>query len=207
MPAERLQQPETVRPRAELFSPAVTHLRHVASMAPVVMLAAEFLALCATPTGPARSVWQLALLLVVIAMLALAAPRRSRRFKDHPAVPTTDLRNLTPHPVTLLNTDEVAVTIAPAGQIPRVELTRYEVDAISTRHGRIRMTETLLGSQVDGLPDPVDGVLLIVSRLAMEAVPERVDLVFPDDLIRDDTGAVIGARALGRLRHGQHPTG
>jgi hypothetical protein len=32
--------------------------------------------------------------------------------------------------------------------------------------------------------------------LVAEAVPDRDDLVFPDDIVRDATGAVIGCHAL-----------
>lgn len=173
-------------------------------MTPLTMLAAELLlALSATPTGPARSVWQLVLLLVFVAVGTLAAAARPRQPKEQPTMPPTptiDLRNLTPHPVTLMDTESVAMTIPPTGVVPRVPLTRQEIDVIGTRHGRVRMTETRRGAGVIGLPDPTDGVLLIVSRVTAEAAPDRLDLVFPDDLLRDAAGHVVGARALGRVR-------
>ena len=53
-------------------------------------------------------------------------------------------------------------------------------------------------SAPDDLPDPVPGVLLIVSRMVAEHTAGRDDLVFPDDLVRDESGAVTGCRRLGR---------
>ena len=205
MSFERVSGPEAATPSGELFSPAVTHLRHIASMAPVAMLAAEILvALSATPTGTARSAQQLALLLVLAAVaVAIAAIRRARRIRrpeESPAMTTVELRNLTPHPVTLLDADDRPVTLTPAGPVPRVGLSRQEVDQVATAHGRIRITESSLTATVQGLPEPRDGVLLIVSRLTAEAASERFDLVFPDDLQRDLAGVVVGARALGRIR-------
>lgn len=47
------------------------------------------------------------------------------------------------------------------------------------------------------LPDPVPGTVHIVARVVAAQAPERDDLVWPDDLIRDDQGRVVGCRALG----------
>ena len=40
--------------------------------------------------------------------------------------------------------------------------------------------------------------MLIVSRLVVDALPHRFDLVAPDDLFRDDAGNVVGAQSLAR---------
>lgn len=49
-----------------------------------------------------------------------------------------------------------------------------------------------------GLPEMVDGVLLVVARVVAQQVP-RADLVFPDQEVRDADGQIIGCRALARF--------
>ena len=53
---------------------------------------------------------------------------------------------------------------------------------------------------VEGLPSPEPGTLLLVARVVAEALPQRHDLFFPVDLLRNDHGGVIGCQALGRVR-------
>ena len=52
--------------------------------------------------------------------------------------------------------------------------------------------------EVDGLPPPQDGILLIVSRVAAYHARGRNDLVFPLDEVRED-GTIIGCQRFGRL--------
>ena len=52
---------------------------------------------------------------------------------------------------------------------------------------------------VEGLPDPEEGVVWIVSRVVAEAAKERDDLLVTDDAVRDDQGRIIGCRALARI--------
>ena len=49
--------------------------------------------------------------------------------------------------------------------------------------------------QLEGLPEPVEGVIYIVSALALNAVPaERNDVVAPGDAVRDGSNRVIGCK-------------
>ena len=50
--------------------------------------------------------------------------------------------------------------------------------------------------QVEGLPDPKPGVGYIVSQIVAQALPERRDLFFPGDLLRDKDGNIIGYKNL-----------
>lgn len=50
----------------------------------------------------------------------------------------------------------------------------------------------------EGLPDPVKGVVFLVSQLVVNACPDRHDLVFPAGLVRDAEGTIIGFRHLAR---------
>ncbi|QHO92344.1 hypothetical protein CWT12_11270 [Actinomyces sp. 432] len=49
------------------------------------------------------------------------------------------------------------------------------------------------------LPAPEPGTVYVTSRVVAEHFPQRTDLVWPDDLIRDADGQVVGARRLGCL--------
>jgi hypothetical protein len=98
------------------------------------------------------------------------------------------IRNLTPHPVTV-----AAVTYPkPDGPVPRVVMGETGPD----EHG---FWTTWPTSQVTDLPDEQVGVFLIVSQLTASAVPGRRDLVFPDGVVRDDTGRIVGAARLSRV--------
>ena len=116
------------------------------------------------------------------------------------------LRNLTPHPIVLFDTDGVPVTLAPQGPVPRVTLTRWTLPPIETVHGRLARSRTARGTTVSDLPGPRPGVLLVVSRLVAETAAQRTDLVFPDDAVRDRQGRVVGARTLGVQNSAGTPT-
>jgi hypothetical protein len=49
-----------------------------------------------------------------------------------------------------------------------------------------------------GLPDPADGVIVIVSALVAEhpSVAHRTDLAYPGEAIRDPDGKIVGAKGL-----------
>ncbi len=49
---------------------------------------------------------------------------------------------------------------------------------------------------VTGLPDPVEGRMLIVSRIVQDARPRRVDLVSPSQIVLGQGGVIKGCRAL-----------
>jgi hypothetical protein len=121
------------------------------------------------------------------------------------------LRNLTPHEVVLRDHDDRPVTLAPEGIVPRREVVRRDGGLLvvaGTDHddwaptmapdATLHVSVEALGP-VTGLPDPVPGVALIVSRLVAEAVPDRGDVFAPGELIRDSTGRIIAARGLCRV--------
>lgn len=49
---------------------------------------------------------------------------------------------------------------------------------------------------VEGLPEPKAGVIYIVSALVRAAVPGRLDVASPGELVRDAAGAVVGCKGL-----------
>jgi hypothetical protein len=94
--------------------------------------------------------------------------------------------NLTPHEVNING-----VSFPPSGQIARAAEKRKLSHYVSDN---IPVNRVLLGD-ISGVPAPQEGTYYIVSRIVAEAMRFRNDLLVPDDLIRDNSGRVIGAKA------------
>lgn len=105
--------------------------------------------------------------------------------------------NATPHAVDLYLDDEF-VAIPPSGVVVRVAIVREEVDFFSFLDKNVPINVVKTGLTL-GLPDYEEDVVVIVSRMVAEAHPERHDLVFPDSIIRDETGKVTGCSAFGSV--------
>lgn len=115
---------------------------------------------------------------------------------DEGAAP--EVVNLTPHVVRLVG-DGVAVELAPAGPPARVVL-RPDLADGQVRIGPlvVPLKRTSASPLVTGVPDRRPGVLFIVARAVAEALPDRDDLVYPHDTVRDERGVVVGCRSLAR---------
>lgn len=112
---------------------------------------------------------------------------------------SVDIINLTPHPVTI-----AGVTIPPAGPAPRCATTAQS--AASVWFGDREIPVEIVGvGTVTGLPEPVAGTIIIVSRVVAEAAPNRRDLYIPHKLERDGQGRVTGCAALGQVPAGSEP--
>ncbi len=113
---------------------------------------------------------------------------------------TPALVNLTPHPVLIKTDSGVTVRIPPSGRVARCRtepdrvLGTVQVDGHS-----VALVVNDVTSAVCGLPEPEEGVLLVVSRLVALAAPQRRDIVFPHDPVRDDTGRTTGCRVLAQV--------
>lgn len=90
---------------------------------------------------------------------------------------------------------------------------RQGSEMVLPQRGNVRLTETLARGEpfpnglpctqvgygaADGLPQPVDGVVYLVSQLVVSALPDRTDLAFPAGLVRNDEGDIVGFRLLAR---------
>jgi len=95
--------------------------------------------------------------------------------------------NLTPHPIVFVD----GPTVPPSGNVARVASTPKEVG----KHDGVSLKYPNWGF-VQGLPDPVDGVMYIVSAMVRERVVGRTDVASPGDLVRDEKGTVVGCRDL-----------
>lgn len=101
--------------------------------------------------------------------------------------------NLTPHTLNIHHPCGV-FSLPPSGEVARVAT--VEVDAAPVGHTAIPTVITSYG-EVTGLPDPVAGVMLIVSGMVASASP-RGDVMSPGPLVRDEGGRPIGCRGLRR---------
>ncbi|WP_161512743.1 DUF4406 domain-containing protein [Actinomyces howellii] len=129
-----------------------------------------------------------------------------------------DLVNCTPHNLRFKAGDywvEVPPEMTPA---PRLTLSTEHTTRVAVRMGSARVTGDGLTTDVTNLdmaatvlsgrrptgcepplPDGVGGVLVVVPRAIAEYFAHREDLVWPDRLVRDVDGSVIGCTALGAL--------
>lgn len=136
--------------------------------------------------------------------------------------------NCTPHDVVIvvdvvigdyISSDDTEVVpefyvIEKSGIIPRLKEVQKKVDTIRTTatrkdeipenghdHGwniHIDIMEKSFNN-VEGLPEPKENTLYIVSALVAGACKNRDDLVVPNDTVRDDQGRIIGCRSLAKI--------
>lgn len=121
------------------------------------------------------------------------------------------LVNLTPHPVLLETSNNDGelkrLVLPPAKEVPRLVIASGEEDPVLVRTESEDTEEITIpvvkGTRASGIepppPAPQPGVLYVTSRALAEYLPERSDLVWPEDQIRDVNGSIIGARKLGRV--------
>ncbi|WP_315133470.1 hypothetical protein [uncultured Actinomyces sp.] len=116
------------------------------------------------------------------------------------------LVNLNPHEVVLIG-DGQQLVLPPSGTVPRLVLgggTTVTVGALGAGGGTGEETPVTLsltyGEGLVGLdpplPDPQPGVLYVTSRVVAEHCPQRDDLAWPHELVRDTAGRPVGARGL-----------
>ena len=98
--------------------------------------------------------------------------------------------NLTPHAL-IIHSGAFVIEIAPSGAVARCKAASEPAG----RAGPVNLYRTTYGA-VEGLPDPVDDTLYVVSGLVRAAVPARTDVASPGELVRNDAGAVVGCRGL-----------
>lgn len=106
-----------------------------------------------------------------------------------------EIENRTPHPISFL-TDHAEVVLPVVRPTPRVQPTAEVIGHLRWDDVLIPVRRTRLHLSVTELPARRENRLLVVSRLVAEAVPDRDDLLFPDEVVRDATGAAIGCHAL-----------
>jgi hypothetical protein len=104
--------------------------------------------------------------------------------------------NLTPHAVNFVADDGTPIiTIEPCGTLARVSA-RTERTGVTIIG--IPVTKTVYGD-IEGLPEPRDGVVYVVSSIVASRCPERDDVFIPNESVRDESGRIIGCKSLGHI--------
>ena len=99
--------------------------------------------------------------------------------------------NCTPHPVNIININgDVAFSIQPSGIVPRAHVTSVQVGGVNG----IPVVRSRFG-EIVGSPDPQEDTVFVVSMLTAQADKSRSDFVIPNNVVRDDSGAIIGCRS------------
>ena len=111
------------------------------------------------------------------------------------------ITNLTPHAITFISGENnmQKFIVEPSGVVARVAAHTENIGSITTDDGfTIPLTTTVFG-QVEGLPAPETGTIYVVSSLVAGRVPDRKDVLIPNESIRDDKGRIIGCLSLGKI--------
>ena len=96
--------------------------------------------------------------------------------------------NLTPHEIYETVTG-LRIQSAGRAYIARVDQCSKNVRVVDG----VQIFRSDYEGAIGGLPEPVDGVIYIVSALALNAVPaDRTDVVAPGNAVRNELGVVIG---------------
>lgn len=110
---------------------------------------------------------------------------------------TIQFVNLMPHPATIVTSSGV-ISVPPSGQLCRVRTTSVTLGEV----GGVPVYVDEFG-EVEGLPDPQDGVVLLVSGLVLAALrgSGRRDVLAPgtgpqDGPVRSPEGQVVGVTRL-----------
>jgi hypothetical protein len=108
----------------------------------------------------------------------------------------TTIINKTPHPVHLVDNEGKVFRTFPG--CPKEDLIRLASETVpQVALDGVPTSRTVFGEPT-GLPEAVDDVFYIVSQLVKSALPERIDLLVPAEVVRDSDGQIIGCRCLGR---------
>lgn len=106
--------------------------------------------------------------------------------------------NLTPHIINVVREDGTVFTIPTSGVEARVE-TKYKEFCIVDDNGGDSNNFILYHQQfgeVENLPHYILNNIYIVSALVRLALPLRLDVASPGELIRNSAGQPIGCRGL-----------
>lgn len=113
--------------------------------------------------------------------------------------------NLTPHGIRIAMSDESYVDFDASGQVARVsskEVSGDELHAVTIGNARYEHTAIptvkMEYGTVEGLPEPIEGTVYIVSGMVLAQVPHRKDVYAPNTggtAIREN-GQVFAVRSL-----------
>ena len=102
------------------------------------------------------------------------------------------MKNLTPHDIHLQMEDGSIITIKPEAVPARCDSTEIPVFPSSINGINIPTVRRSWGKPV-GLPEPEEGVILIVASVVLDHAENRTDLMAPDSgksAVRDEKGQI-----------------
>ena len=104
--------------------------------------------------------------------------------------PASQVVNRTPHDINVILDGQPVTYARPASKedIARVSVTKTRIGTLANG---VPVYRAIYG-EVGGLPEQEEGVLHIVSTMVRNALPHRLDLLSPSDLLRDAAGQPIG---------------
>jgi hypothetical protein len=106
--------------------------------------------------------------------------------------------NLTPHPVVIIPAEGKQVTVPPSGTVARVrEVVESAGELVLEDGTKVPLRRKFLSSEIEGLPEPQDGVVYVVSYLAAQVAwsQGRTDVVATGDPVRDEQGHIVGVKS------------
>ena len=103
-----------------------------------------------------------------------------------------NLINLTPHVLNIVTETGAIVSVEPSGTIARCAVTSTPVRILPNG---VTCYKTVYG-EVTGLPAEQEGTIYVVSGLVRGAVPDRLDVASPGELIRNEEGQPVGCNGL-----------
>lgn len=105
--------------------------------------------------------------------------------------------NLTPHTVNIIDEKgNVTRSYEPSGTVARVSTVSQEVGTLDG----VPVVRTSYGD-VEGLPDPQNGTVYLVSLVVGQALAGKRDDIYgpdtsPESVVRDNQGQIVGVRRL-----------
>lgn len=110
-----------------------------------------------------------------------------------------NIYNLTSHDINILDrNNNTKLVIEPAGKVARTIKEVKQVDNILYNGKRIKVNKNTFG-EVENLPSPIENTAFIVSKRVINDVEDRDDLYFPEEIVYDEHGKIMGCRKLGQL--------
>lgn len=106
--------------------------------------------------------------------------------------------NLTPHPLDVQRTDGTWVNIPPSGQVARVAERRTAGPVVDSAEFGEFATEWFSLGDVEDMPTPEPGTVYVVSKLVAQALGNRLDVVCPGEVMRDNQGRIVGCVGFSR---------
>jgi hypothetical protein len=99
--------------------------------------------------------------------------------------------NLCPHTIHLFEGDLIKYSFKPSGVIARCEEITSPIYILD--EDRIPVVNKSYG-EVKDLPEEREGIYYIVSMMVRNALPDRMDLLSPGDMVRDAEGKILGCK-------------